>query len=285
MFFFPGDIESLLGHLAERLDTDPQLMEACRPLIKKEAYHELVSKSIAILAQRLGQKAGMHLQEIWRADWAARVSWEASGMDRERREGMVALCQSLLDSFGPEAVHPLPANAKSSRAVLLLVDAILAELDRLPDLALPTEGPSGFDARPFFESLVQSLNSLLPYEQRDFPNQIAPSRVKLLLANLPDDAYFAVEIHPPSEDDPGRIQMGLHFDAGEMEKLARHFRRKIPSLIHSMGGKEISLEEGDGRLSLLLLQPYQPVEKLSAFMMAATLVGFIGSVQERMPRR
>jgi hypothetical protein len=69
-----------------------------------------------------------------------------------------------------------------------------------------------------------------------------------------------------------------------MEKLVRHFKRKIPGLSHSLGGKEVIIEEKGGLLAILLYQPYQPAEKLSAFMTAATLVGLIGSIQERMPR-
>jgi len=281
MFLFPSDIDSLLRRLSERLDLDPRLMEACRPLIEKEAYQQLGSAAATVLCQRLSQKAGLGNNQLSETDWAGRIGWTAAGFAPGQAHALAELCQSVLDSFAPGRPAPLPATPKTGRAILLLTDALLDELERLPDLAPP---PAEADARPFFEELVKSLNALLPYKQRDFPVEMDATQLKLLLFNLPPGAHYAVEFRPPAGDDPGRLEMGLYFPAGDLEKLTRHFRRKLPALCRSMGNKEITLQERDKRLAILLHQPYKPSGKLSAFMTAATLVGLIGSIQERMPK-
>jgi hypothetical protein len=278
MLLFPGDVESLLAHLAERLDLDSHLVERCRPHLESEAYQNLISAVTAELAKRLGQKASLSDQAT-SADWVEKIDWEAAGVAPKEAKALTNFIQVVLASSAD-----LPATAKSGRAILLLTDVLLAELDKLPDLAQPGEVPADPDARPFFDELVKSLNALLPYEQRDFPTKMTPTQVQLLFPSLPEEAYYSVKILPPAGADPGHLEMGLHFGSGDMEKLVRHFKRKIPGLSHSLGGKEVIIEEKGGLLAILLYQPYQPAEKLSAFMTAATLVGLIGSIQERMPR-
>jgi len=280
MVLFPSDVQALLVRLEERLDLDAALSQACQPSLEREAYDELVSTATSVLQKRLGRKAGMVSDQVLTADWFAQIDWESAGFTAGQASALASLCRSVLS--GSSA---LPSNQKTGRALLLLTDAILAELDRLPDLAEPPEESAELDARPFFGEMVKSLTALLPYERRDFPTEMTLTQVKLLLSDLPDGAYYAVKIFAPAGSEPGRLEMGLYFESGDMEKLAHHFKRKVPGLSHSLGGKEINLEEGRQSLSISLHQSYQPSEKLSAFMTAATLVGFIGSIQERMPRR
>lgn len=277
MLLFPTDINSLLAHLDEQLALDEKLRDACRPLIESENYAELIGKAVTVLANRISQKSGAPAGELASAAWAERIDWGTAGIDKAQSQHLAALCDSLLNHAAT-----LRPSAKSARALLLMADVLLTELDRLPDLSAPK---AELDATPFFKELVQSLNSLLPYEQRDFPAEIAPTKAKLLLFSLPENAYYAVEIIPPAGDEVGRLEMGIHFEGDDLETLTNHFRRKIPSLSHSLGGKEIVFEENEERTSILLHQPFQPAEKMSAFMTAATLVGLIGSIQERMPRR
>ena len=278
MLLFPADAESLLAHLAERLDLDSRLVERCRPHLESEAYQNLISAITAELARRLDQKTGSN-DQVTSADWVEKIDWEAAGVAPKEAKALTNFIQVVLASSAN-----LPATAKSGRAILLLTDVLLAELGKLPDLAQPDEVPTGLDARPFFDELVKSLNALLPYEQRDFPTKMTPTQVRLLFPSLPENAYYAVQIFPPAGADPGHLEMGLYFGSGDMEKLVRHFKRKIPGLSHSLGGKEVIIDEKEELLAILLNQPYQPAEKLSAFMTAATLVGLIGSIQERMPR-
>jgi hypothetical protein len=280
MLLFPSDVQALLAELAERLDLDPGLAEACRTSFEREAHDELISTASSVLQKRLASKAGVASDQVLTTDWPDHIDWETGGFALGQAKALASLCQSVLASSGA-----LPSTGKTGRALLLLIDALLAELDRLPDLAQPGEDPAEIDARPFFGEMVKSLTALLPYERRDFPAEMTPTQVKLLLSDLPDGAYYAVKIFAPAGSEPGRLEMGLYFESGDMEKLAHHFRRKVPGLSHSLGGKEINLEESSSSLSISLHQLYQPSEKLSAFMTAATLVGFIGSIQERMPRR
>jgi hypothetical protein len=280
MLLFPAEVQSILTHLVEQLEFDQELMEACQTAFESEDHPELISAASGILAQRLGRKSGQAVKQVVSGRWADEIQWEAAGFGAERAKALIDFCEAVLVS-----ATALAGTAAASRAVLLMVNALLAELGKLPDLSQPDEEPNGIDARPFFDELVKSLNALLPYEQRDFPTEMGPSQVKLLLADLIEGAYYAVEIFAPTEDQPGRLEMGIHFESGDMEKLTRHFKRKIPGLSHSLGGKEIILREQDGHLAILLEQKYQPTEKLSAFMTAATLVGLVGSIQERMPRR
>ena len=280
MLLFPGDIKSLLAHLADRLELDADLVNACRPSFESETHQELITTASTVLVQRLGQKSGLASEQLDNSEWSEKIDWETAGFSAEQRRALIAFCEGVLAN-----ATFLPATAKTSRALLLLIDALLVELEALPDLAQPDEAPESIDARPFFDELVKSLNALLPYAQRDFPTLMISTQVKLLLSNLPNDAYYAVEIFPPAGDDPGHLEMGIHFESGDIEKLSSHFKRKIPGLSHSLGGKEIILQERDSHLAILLQQQYQPTEKLSAFMTAATLVGLIGSIQERMPRR
>ncbi len=280
MLLFPSDVQALLAELAERLDFDPGLAEACQPSIEREAYDELISTASSVLRKRLARKAGVAGDQGLTADWPAQIDWESAGFTPGQTRALTSFCQSVLSGSGA-----LRYTRKTSRALLLLVDTLLAELDRLPDLAQPPEDSTESDARPFFGEMIKSLTALLPYERRDFPTEMTLTQVKLLLPDLPDGAYYAVKIFAPAGSEPGRLEMGLYFESGDLEKLAHHFRRKVPGLSHSLGGKEINLEESSSSLSISLHQPYQPSEKLSAFMTAATLVGFIGSVQERMPRR
>ncbi len=280
MLLFPGEIQSTLTYLVKQMKLDPDLVEACQAAFESEDHPELIRSASGVLAQRLGRKSGLTVQQVVSGKWAEEIVWDAAGFGAERIKALIDFCEAVLVSAAA-----LPGTAASSRAILLMVNALLAELEELPDLAHAEEEPEGIDARPFFEELIKSLNALLPYEQRDFPTKVGPSQVKLLLANLIEGAYYAVEIFAPTEDAPGRLEMGIHFESGDMEKLTRHFKRKIPGLSHSLGGKEIILREGAQDLAILLEQQYQPAEKLSAFMTAATLVGLIGSIQERMPRR
>jgi hypothetical protein len=280
MLLFPGEIESALTHLAEQLDLDPHLVEACQRPFDNESYQDLIASATEVLTQRLGQKAGLASDQVRDADWVEKIDWLAAGVRTDQKEVLTTLCQAILDG---SAV--LPATPKTSRAILLLTDVLLAELEQLPDLVQPDDATAEYDARPFFGELVKSLNALLPYEQRDFPTQMTSTQIKLLLSNLAEDIYYAVDISPPDGEEAGLLEMGIHFESGDMEKLTRHFKRKIPGLSHSLGGKEIILKEEEGHLAILLHQPFQPSEKLSAFMTAATLVGLIGSIQERMPRR
>jgi hypothetical protein len=280
MLLFPSDVEALLVKLAEQLDLDPGLAEACRPSFEHEAYDELISTASSVLQKRLRRKAGVVNDQALTSDWHTQIEWEGTGFTPGQAKALASFCWSVLSDS-----QALPCTRKTGRAILLLTDALLGELDRLPDLTQPTEDSAEFDARPFFGEMVKSLTALLPYERRDFPTEMTQTQVKLLLSDLPDGAYYGVKIFAPGGSEPGRLEMGLYFEAGDIEKLTHHFRRKVPGLSHSLGGKEIKLEEGGDWLSISLHQPYQPAEKLSAFMTAATLVGFIGSIQERMPRR
>ena len=280
MLLFPSDVQALLAKLAEQLDLDAGLVQACQPSLEHEAYDDLVSTASSVLQKRLARKAGMVSGQVLTADWPAQIDWESAGFTAGQARALSSLCQGVLSGF-----DALPINRKTGRALLLLTDALLSELDRLPDLAQPSEDAAELDARPFFGEMVKSLTALLPYERRDFPTEMTQTQVKLLLSDLPDGAYYAVRIFAPAGSEPGRLEMGLYFESGDMDKLAQHFRRKVPGLSHSLGGKEINLEETSHSLSISLHQPYQPSEKLSAFMTAATLVGLIGSIQERMPRR
>ena len=275
MLLFPDDIQALQAALENQLALDPELAAECRPLIEQQAYPELLQAAVGVLARRLALKSGLAAGELPQSDWPTRISWEAAGLDPADVQVLVLTCRAALEGG---ALSPSP---KTARALLLLVDTLLEALSPLPDLGPPEVAP---DVRPFFHELVKHLNALLPYEQRDFPVRETPNGVELLLSGLPENAYYGVVIRPPAGGAPGQIEMGLHLSAGEGDRLLRHFERKLPALSRSMGEKEIVLREEGDDLCVLLTQPYRPDEKLSGFMTAATLVGLIGSLQERMPR-
>lgn len=279
---FPSDIQALLDAVSERLILDRELAEACSPLIELEQFDQIPIKSATVLARRLSLKSGVAIEHLSDPTWRDRINWEAAGFRPEQSDRLANLCQAVVTAFADIPDSPLTPSAASSRSVMLLAHALLLELQSLPDLGAADAGR--FDAAPFFAELTQHLNALLPYEQRGFPTQTTASSVKLLFPSLPENAYYAVEIRPPTDGEPGQMVLGLFFEMADVEKLTRHFGRKIPGLSRSMGDKEITLESDETSVSVLLAQPFDPSGKLSSFMTAATLVGFIGSLQEKMPR-
>ncbi len=273
---FPSELDALLNHPSQQEALDATLLEACRPHVAAESFADLIAAAAGVLAQRLAQKAGIADGRL-PAGWPEQIDWEAANFTPGRAQALIGLCQATL-----ACTLAFPATAKTDFTILLLVDMLLGELDHLLDASPPVVT---FDGRSFFAELVKSLNALLPYEQRDFPAEMTPTRLRFALLGLPEGACYLVEIVPPRGDEPGRIEMSAVFESGDLDDLARHWKRKVPGLGQSMGGKEIVLIEGENRLAVVLGQPYKPTEKLSAFMLAATLVGLIGSVQERMPRQ
>ncbi len=280
---FPSELDALHAHLIDGLRLDPRLTDACLPLVEQEDYQNLISAAVVTLSERLSAKTALGRDELLEDGWADRIQWKEAGISADQATALANLCQGVLGAFVPGRAAALPVNAQVSRAVLMMVDALLGELDRLPDRAPSPALQTEHDARPFFEELVTSLKALLPYEQRNFPTIMATAQLELQLHSLPKHAHYSVQIDPPAGDEPGRISMGLYVETTDVDQLTRQFGRRVAGLSQSLGGKEIRLEQAPGRVAIVLYQPYLPLEEISAFMTAATLVSLIGSIQERMP--